>query len=104
MEGRYQFILMAMLCSLALAGCRGESVKIIFPPDHPAHPMAAEAPWTLPPDPFAPPPAAGANASHRASGESLRPHPSAQEGGDPHSPHGAPTHHGGNGREGEGGR
>jgi len=38
---------------VALAGCTGESVRVVLPEGHPANPSAAEAPFVMPPDPFA---------------------------------------------------
>ena len=38
---------------VALAGCTGESVRVVLPDQHPANPSAQEAPFVPPPDPFA---------------------------------------------------
>jgi hypothetical protein len=38
---------------VALAGCTGESVRVVLPDHHPANPSAAESPFVPPPDPFA---------------------------------------------------
>ena len=37
-----------------LAGCTGESVRVVLPDRHPANPSAAEAPFVPFPDPFTP--------------------------------------------------
>jgi len=53
-----------------LAGCTGESVRVVLPDRHPANPSAIEAPFVFPADPFtgetpAPPPPAEKPAGHR---------------------------------------
>lgn len=52
-----------------VAGCTGESVRVVLPGTHPANPSAAEAPFVLPPDPFTAepptPPPAEKPAGHR---------------------------------------
>lgn len=45
--------LILLLLLAAVSGCTGESVRVILPDRHPANHSAAEAPFVLPPDPFA---------------------------------------------------
>jgi len=38
---------------ILFAGCAGDSVRVVLPDQHPANSSAVEAPFVLPPDPFA---------------------------------------------------
>jgi len=49
----FGYILLGAVALIALASCTGESVRIVIPERHPANPTAAEAPFAMPPDPFA---------------------------------------------------
>jgi hypothetical protein len=97
------FILLALLLPV---GCTSKAVPVEIPKDHPAHPKAAEATYTPPPNPFMsdifrlntdpPEPAYGRRGSEVNKGQDSghgMPHkmmnePSSQSQGHPHdSPH-----------------
>lgn len=62
-----------------LAGCTGESVRVILPARHPANPTATEAPYVQPGDPLAGVPFSTAPAYHGQPPDHMHDHQPVKE-------------------------
>ncbi|CAG1007541.1 hypothetical protein ANAEL_03549 [Anaerolineales bacterium] len=76
---RFRHSIIFVVLLVTLSGCTGESVRVVLPERHPANPSAVEAPFVLPPNPFAeealPSPPPSEKPAHRRHGD----HPGAPD-------------------------